>query len=83
MLKKSCLDNNAYFKFHLFLFYIKDLNTQVILFYGQSKDGLYILFESFAISIHQVYWSPYVFVYVDLYHRQLGHPTSYCFIFLV
>ena len=52
MLKKSYLNNNIYFEFQLFLFYIKDLNTKAILFSGQSKDGLYILFESFAISIH-------------------------------
>jgi hypothetical protein len=83
MLKKSYLNNNIYFEFQLFLFYIKDLNTKAILFSGQSKDGLYILFESFAISIHQVYWSSYVSASVDLCHRQLGHPTSYFFNFLV
>jgi len=32
--QKFCLDNNVYFEFHPFLFYVKDLNTNEILLSG-------------------------------------------------
>ena len=45
-------DNNVYFGFHTYVFYLKDLNTKVILLSSQSDDGLYALFKSSAMSIH-------------------------------
>ena len=55
--QKFCLDNNVYFEFHPFLFYVKDLNTNEELLSGQSKDGLYTLskFRSFVLSNPQAY----------------------------
>jgi len=41
---------------HLF-FYIKDINTKVVFLSGQSKDGLYVLLESSAMSIPHTYRS--------------------------
>jgi histone deacetylase 1/2 len=83
--KKFCLDNNVYFEFHPFLFYVKDLNTNEVLLSGQSKDGLYTLsrFRSSVPSIPQAYWSPCISASADLWHRCLGHPTSHIFQFLV
>jgi hypothetical protein len=80
--QKFCLDNNIYFEFHPFLFYIKDLNSKALLFSSQSKNGLYVLSESSSMSIPQAYWFPCVSAFVDLWHRQLGHPTSCIFNFL-
>lgn len=81
--QKSCFDNNVYFKFHIFMFYTKDLKTKALLLYGWSKDGLHVLFEYFAISIPQACWSPYVSASVDLCYYRLGHTTFYFFYFLV
>jgi len=83
--QKFCLVNNVYFKFHPFLFYVKDLNTNEVLLLGQSKDGLYTLsrFRSSVPSIPQAYWSPCISASADLCHRRLGHPTSHIFQFLV
>jgi len=82
-IQKFCLDNNVYFEFHLFLFYVKDLNTNEVLLLGQSKDGLYTLsrFRSSIPSIPQAYWSPCISAFADLWHRRLGHPTSSIFQF--
>jgi hypothetical protein len=35
-----CRDNNIYFKFQAFVFYVKDFNTKSVLLSDQSKDGL-------------------------------------------
>ena len=48
---RNCLDNNVYFEFHPFVFYIKDLNTKAL-----CKDGLYVFSEYFSMSIPQVYY---------------------------
>jgi hypothetical protein len=58
--QKFCLDNNVYFEFHPFLFYVKDLNTNEVLLLGQSKYGLYTLSKfrspvsssSLLVSLH-------------------------------
>ena len=80
---KFRLDNNVYFEFHPFLFYVKDLNTNEVLLSGQSKDGLYTLsrFRSSIPSIPQAYWSPRISASADLWHRHLGHPISHFSIF--
>jgi len=71
--------------FTLFLFYVKDINTNEVLLSGQSKDGLYSLsrFRSSVSSIPQAYWSPCISASADLWHRRLSHPTSCIFQFLV
>jgi hypothetical protein len=55
--QKFCLDNNVYFEFHPFLFYVKDLNTNEVLLSGQSRDGFYTLsrFRSSIPSVPQAY----------------------------
>ena len=46
--QKFCLENNVFFEFHSFLFYVKDHMTKEVLLSSWSRDGLYVLFESFA-----------------------------------
>ena len=65
------------------MFYVKDLNNKVMLLFGQSNDGLYVLSKSSTTSIPKTYWSPCVSATVDLWHRRLGHPTSCIFNLLV
>jgi len=62
-------------------FYVKNLTTKTVLFSNQSKDGLYVLSESYAMSIHQVYWSPCVSASANIWHNRLGHRTSCVFHF--
>jgi hypothetical protein len=66
-----------------YFFYVKDLNTKVVLLSSQSIDGLYALTRSLVMSVPQAYWSPCMYAFVDLWHRRLGHPTSCIFKFLV
>jgi histone deacetylase 1/2 len=73
------LDNNVYFEFHSFVFYVKDLNTNEVLLSGQSKDGLYDLFRSSIMLVPQAYWSPCISASANLWHRRLGHPRSCIF----
>ena len=77
--QKSCFDNNVYFKFHTFVFYVKDLNTKEVLLSSQSKDGLYTLTRSFVTLIPQAYCSHYISTSANLWHRRLGYPTSRIF----
>jgi len=43
-------DYNIYFEFHASVFYVKDLTIKAILLFGQSNNGLYVLFESSTIQ---------------------------------
>jgi hypothetical protein len=81
--QKFYLDNNVYFEFHPFVFYVKDLNTNEVILSGQSKDGLYALSRYSIMSVPQAYWSPCISVSTDLWHRRLHHPTSCIFQLLV
>jgi len=81
--QKFCLDNNIYFKFHPFVFYVKDLNTNEVLLSSQSQDGLYALSRSSVTLVPQAYWPPCISTSVNLWHRRLGHPTSRIFQLLV
>jgi hypothetical protein len=78
---KNYLDNNVYFAFQPFVFYIKDFNLKALLLSSKSKDGLYVFFKSSIMSIPQVYWSPCVSTSIDLWHCRLSHPTSLFLIF--
>jgi len=76
--QKLCFNNNVYFEFHPFVFYIKDLKTKVVLLSSQSKDSLYALTKSSVTSVPQIYWSHCISVSANLWHF-----TSYIFNFLV
>jgi histone deacetylase 1/2 len=52
-----CLENNVFFEFHPFVFYVKDLMTKEVLLSSQSRDGLYVLSESSATSLPQAFLS--------------------------
>jgi hypothetical protein len=69
--QKFYLDDNVYFEFHPFVFYVKDLNTHAVLLSGQSKDGLYALTKYSIKSVPQTYWSPCISASVDLWHCQI------------
>jgi hypothetical protein len=81
--QKFCLENNVFFEFHPFLFYVKDLMTKEVLFSGRSRDGLYILSASSAMSLPQVFSSTCVSTSTDVWHRRLGHPSPRIMNFLV
>jgi len=53
--QKFCRDNNVYFEFLTFVFYVKDLTTKAVLLSSQSNYGFYVLSESFATSIPKAY----------------------------
>jgi len=77
------LKNNVYFEFHPFLFYIKDLMTKEVLLSSQSRDGLYVLFESFATLLPQVFSYTCLSPSADVWNCQLGHPSPCILHFLV
>jgi histone deacetylase 1/2 len=73
--QKFCLENNVFFEFHSCFFYIKDLMTKEVLLSGQSRDGLYVLSESSAMSLPQAFSSTCLSTSADIWHRRLGHPS--------
>ena len=82
-IQKFCLENNVFFEFHSFLFYVKDLMTKEVLLSGRSRDGLYILFALSATSLPQVFSSTCVSTSTNVWHRRLGHPSPCILNFLV
>jgi len=69
--------------FHSCLFYVKDLMTKEVLLSSQSRDGLYVLFESSAMSLPQVFSSTCLSTSDDIWHRRLRHPSPRILHFLV
>ena len=82
-IQKFNLENNVFFEFHPFLFYVKDLMTKKVLLSGQSRDGLYVLFESSATLLPQVFSSTCLSPSVDVWNCRLGHPSPCILHFLV
>jgi len=74
--QKFCLENNVFFEFHSFVFYVKDLITKEVLLSGHSRDGLYIMSESSATSLPQAFLTARRSTSADVWHRRLGHPSS-------
>ena len=79
---KFYLENNVFFEFHPFLFYVKDLMTKEVLLSGQSRDDLYILSELSAMSLPQVFSSTCLSTSTNVWHRRLRHPSPCIFHFL-
>jgi hypothetical protein len=71
------------FYFHSFLFYVKDLMTKKVLLFCWSRDGLYVLSESCATSLPQVFSSTCLSTSTDVWHRRPGHPSTCILHFLV
>jgi hypothetical protein len=69
------LENNVFFEFHPFLFYVKDLMTKEVLLFGRSRDGLYILSESSTTSLPQVFSSTCLSTSANVWHcrHSLNH----------
>jgi histone deacetylase 1/2 len=81
--QKFCLENNVFFEFHPFVFYVKDFMTKEVLLSGRSGDGLYVLSESSATSLPQAFLSTRISTSADVWHRRLGHPSPRILHFLV
>ena len=72
----NSIENNVFFEFHSFVFYVKDLITKEVLLSGHSRDGLYIMSESSATSLPQAFLTARRSTSADVWHRRLGHPSS-------
>jgi len=53
------------------------------LFLSQSRDGLYVLSESSAMSLPQIFLSTRLSVLADVWRRRLGYPSPHILNFLV
>jgi hypothetical protein len=73
--QKFCLENNVFFEFHYFLFYVQDLMTKEVLLSGRSRDDLYVLSELSATSLPQVFSSTCFSTSANVWHRRLEHPS--------
>lgn len=49
--------------------------TKEVLLSAQSKNGLYVLSESSAMSLPQAFSSTCLSTFADIWHRRLGHPS--------
>jgi histone deacetylase 1/2 len=70
--KRFSLDNNVFFEFHPWYFFIKDRSTRAVLLRGGCRGGLYHIDVS-SISKH-VFSS--VKVSRSRWHSRLGHPST-------
>jgi len=57
--------------------------TKKVLLSSWSRYGLYVLFESFATSLPQVFSSTCLSTSSDVWHRWRGHPSPHILHFLV
>lgn len=69
--KKFTLDNNVFFEFHPWNFFVKDRDTREVLLRGGCRGGLYNLDVS---SVKQVFSN--VKVSRERWHSRLGHPAT-------
>jgi histone deacetylase 1/2 len=69
--KKFSLDNNVFFEFHPWYFFVKDRRTREVLLRGGCRGGLYNLDIS---AVKHVFSS--VKVSRSRWHSRLGHPAS-------
>ena len=70
-----CKQNNTSIEFFPNSFLIKDLSTGASLVQGQSKDNVYEWSSILQIKQPTVYSS--VAAPIDVWHRHLGHPSSF------
>jgi hypothetical protein len=70
--KKFSLDNNVFFEFHPWYFFVKDRSTREVLLRGGFRGGLYNLDVS---AVKHVFSS--VKVSRSRWHSRLGHPASH------
>jgi len=83
LFKNFALRITCFFEFHSCLFYVKDLMTKKVLLSGQSRDDLYVLSESSAMSLPQAFSSTCLSTSADIWHRRLGHPSPHILHLLV
>jgi len=50
---RNYLENNNFFEFHSFVFYVKNRLTKEVLLFGWSRDYLYVISKSSATSLPQ------------------------------
>jgi hypothetical protein len=68
-------DNNVFFEYHPYHFFIKDTATRTPLLHGRCIGGLY------PLSLHDIKRAPAVHLSTrpspELWHQRLGHPGTF------
>jgi hypothetical protein len=70
-IQKFCLENNVFFKFHPFVFYVNDLISNGVLLFGWSRDGFYIMSKSFTTLL------PHAFLFTKVLYLVVDYQTSH------
>jgi histone deacetylase 1/2 len=70
---KLSRDNNVFFEFHPWSYFIKDRATRQLLLEGKCESGLYPIKPSNAASLRQAFVSSSV--QPDQWHARFGHPS--------
>jgi hypothetical protein len=71
---KLARDNNIFFEFHPWYFFIKDQATQSLLLEGRCESGLYPLKPADVAAIKQVFLNFYASL--SQWHARFGHPST-------
>jgi hypothetical protein len=70
---KLSRDNNIFFQFHPWYYFIKDQATRKLLLEGKCESGLYPLKSSNVESLHQAFVG--YSAWPDQWHARFGHPS--------
>jgi hypothetical protein len=71
---KLARDNNIFFEFHPWYFFIKDQATQSLLLEGRCESGLYPLKPADVAAIKQVFLN--FSASLSQWHARFGHPST-------
>jgi hypothetical protein len=72
---KLSRDNNVFFEFHPWYYFIKDRATRKLLLEGMCENGLYPLKSSDVESLHQAFVG--YSTQPDQWYARFGHPSSH------
>jgi hypothetical protein len=76
-IQQFCHENCLFWIHSSVSFYVKDhITNKGFFFFFQSKDDLYVLLESSTMFMPQSFWSTSLSTFADVWHHQLGYPSS-------
>lgn len=75
-IQQFCHENGLFWIHFSVSFYVKVHITKKVLFFCQSKDDHYVLSESSTMFMSQAFWSASLSIFADVWHHQLGYPSS-------
>jgi len=81
-LSRLTTQNNVFIEFHPSYFFVKDMNSEVILAKGACENGVYNFPNTLAATLFPMVANVHEKTFFDGWHKRLGHPSSKLFTML-